>query len=70
MSPKKLGSTLRILHACQELRRLQEPDLAQVALVCGYYDQAHFSNDFRETCGLTPTEFRHRSDISFFQPDW
>ena len=32
-------------------------DLAEIAYSCGYYDQSHFTNEFREFSGYTPSEY-------------
>ena len=29
----------------------------ELALDCGYYDQSHFANDFREFSGINPTTY-------------
>ena len=44
-------------------RHLLETDdlsMAQVASECGFYDQSHFSRQFKTSTGLTPLEYRRR----------
>ena len=56
LPPKALGRIVRFERAVERLR--EGAELADLALDCGYYDQAHFNRDFRAFAGATPTEFR------------
>ena len=47
----------RIELACNRLRQTTRP-IAQVALACGYGDQAAFTRQFRKSVGLTPRAYR------------
>jgi len=56
LPPKVFGRILRFQRAARDLARPDGPSLCEIALDCGYYDQAHLNRDFREFAGRTPTE--------------
>lgn len=60
LSPKHFCRVIRFRHSLSQLSRGRRADWAQVALDCGYYDQAHFINEFRELSGFTPGEYVYR----------
>jgi len=71
LPPKFLARVLRFRHVHDRLAasRGRNPGpmpttLADLALDCGYYDQAHFINEFREFSGRTPAA---SADGRFFQ---
>jgi AraC-like DNA-binding protein len=57
MPPKAIGRVLRFERVSRLLQRVEEPRLAEVALDCGYYDQAHLNRDFRQFAGTTPGDY-------------
>lgn len=74
LTPKRLARILRFRHATAHasaaLVSVAHPahaarpprGWADIALECGYYDQAHLINEFREFSGLAPSEFAPASD--------
>jgi AraC-like DNA-binding protein len=58
LPPKTLGRILRFEHVARRLSAPgAAPRLAELALDCGYYDQAHLNRDFRDFAGMTPREY-------------
>jgi AraC-like DNA-binding protein len=56
--PPKLYCRLRRFRAALTLIGQQpQPDWAELACACGYFDQAHFIRDFRAFSGLSPTSY-------------
>jgi AraC-like DNA-binding protein len=58
LSPKAVANILRFAHAVERIRAADEESWADLAVDCGYYDQAHFNRDFRRFSGRTPREFQ------------
>ena len=54
LTPKQAGRVVRFGRAAEMLRRLPAGGLARVAHDCGYFDQAHLSNEFRAMAGCSP----------------
>jgi AraC-like DNA-binding protein len=60
VTPKRFARILRLKRAYKLLPSTPRGGLATVAHECGYYDQAHMDDDFRELAGLTPSEYLRR----------
>ncbi|MPT35525.1 MAG: AraC family transcriptional regulator [Flavobacterium sp.] len=57
LSPKQLSKIVRLQATLKRLLSKQLTSLTALAYENEYYDQAHFSNDFKELTGFTPKEF-------------
>jgi AraC-like DNA-binding protein len=57
VSPKEFARVSRFLHAVRRLAQRRDTSLTDIAIACGYFDQAHFNHEFRELAGMTPREF-------------
>lgn len=53
ITPKKYSRIVRFKRAASK----QNTSLSELAVECGYYDQAHFIKDFKEFSGVTPTDY-------------
>jgi PAS domain S-box-containing protein len=59
VSTVQFQTRARINHACALLKSAREP-IADVALQCGYADQAAFTRAFKKAVGLTPSQYQKR----------
>ena len=57
LTPKLFCRVRRFQEVVRRVHRARDVDWADVALGCGYFDQAHFINDFRAFSGLSPTAY-------------
>jgi len=57
ISPKQLGKVIRLQTALRMLLNRQSENLTTIAYESEYYDQAHFTKDFKEFTGTTPKDF-------------
>lgn len=55
VTPKRLARLVRLKGVAQRLRQGDVTSLAELALSCGYSDQAHMVRDFKGMTGLLPS---------------
>jgi AraC-like DNA-binding protein len=61
VSPKWVIRRFRLHEAADRLAGGADPDLAILAQELGYFDQAHFTSDFRKLVGESPAQYRKRA---------
>jgi AraC-like DNA-binding protein len=57
VTPKAYLKIMRFQKAVKTIDAAENIDWATVAFDCGFYDQAHFINDFKHFSGFTPVEY-------------
>jgi len=65
LSPKECGRITRFLRALKLLGEGNHRSLMDIALACGFFDQAHFNHEFRELAGMSPGELSTFPNVSF-----
>ncbi|MEW9677352.1 helix-turn-helix domain-containing protein [Lentibacillus sp. L22] len=60
LTPKQFCRVQRFQNVLRSIKGGEQVDWTDIALSCGYYDQAHFIHDFRSFSGLSPTTYHSR----------
>jgi AraC-like DNA-binding protein len=60
LTPKKFARVLRFQEVLKRVESGTPVNWADIAHRCGYYDQAHFTRDFRSFCGFSPRQYLAR----------
>jgi AraC-like DNA-binding protein len=69
ITPKAYLKIIRFQKAISEIEERKKANWANISQDCGFYDQAHFINDFKFFSGFTPNEYvRRKNDILNYVP--
>lgn len=69
ITPKGYLRIARFQKAINEIEQLQTVNWTAISQDCGFYDQAHFINDFRLFSGFTPEQYvRRKSKMLNYVP--
>lgn len=63
ISPKQLGKIIRLQSALKLLLAEESDSLTKIAYEAEYYDQAHFTKDFKEFTGVNPKEYLNEEEM-------
>lgn len=66
LSPKELSKIIRLNHALQELKADAGTSLFSLSHATGYYDQAHFSRDFKSIADVAPSRLLSEPSSELF----
>ena len=73
VTPKRVARIYRFARLILSVDAQRRVDWSELAQTAGYFDQAHFSREFKDFTGQTPTEYlalrRRFSDVQGFPPD-
>jgi len=69
IAPKPYLKIIRFQKAIRAIEQRQKVNWSMIAQDCGFYDQAHFINDFKSFSGFTPDEYvRSKNDVLNYVP--
>ena len=57
LTPKQYQKITRFNRALSEIENQQQLDWTKISYDCGYYDQAHFINEFQNFSGFSPSRY-------------
>jgi AraC-like DNA-binding protein len=62
MTPKRYARVRRFQRALAMITRGRSHDFTEIALACGYFDQAHLCREWVELAGVSPSKFASLRD--------
>jgi AraC family transcriptional regulator len=63
-TPHQFALRLRLERASAALARSSAAGIASIAAECGFFDQSHFTREFRKKFGITPGEAVRKSHLN------
>ena len=71
ITPKRFSDIVRLNTSAKKVQQVKAPrKLTGVAYDCGYFDQAHFINEFKKYTGITPYQYHaqaHPLAVNFLE---
>lgn len=61
LTPKLYCRVVRFHRALNLITQRRSGEWSDIALLCGYYDQSHFINEFKDFTGIRPTQYYPQS---------
>jgi AraC-like DNA-binding protein/glutaredoxin-related protein len=63
LNPKQFTKVIRFQNAIYQHQLNRDKSYTDLAYQCGYYDQAHFTNEFKLFTGYSPKDFFNQGEI-------